>query len=225
MTLVENLRKYVGEQVPPEVHSQTWELERQKFLENMQVSVQECICVGTWGSGWGASVALGGACRAQPSGEKVVPEAAWRPYRGAASLRPQHLQEDRDGLHATVELLQVRVQSLTHILALQEEELTRKVWPDPQIPHPRPHPTPTVPHPPPCGWEGSMCPRTCLDLFLPVNSSCCSSCCPGKTEEKQRCHLLPLLPQEPTLSSRSFSLRFNLQIRWSLSLPGSASPC
>ncbi|KAL4676467.1 hypothetical protein H8959_010612 [Pygathrix nigripes] len=74
--LVENLRKYVGEQVPPEVHSQTWELERQKFLENMQ-----------------------------------------------------HLQEDRDGLHATVELLQVRVQSLTHILALQEEELTRKVQP------------------------------------------------------------------------------------------------
>ncbi|XP_033075482.1 coiled-coil alpha-helical rod protein 1 isoform X6 [Trachypithecus francoisi] len=76
VTLVENLRKYVGEQVPPEVHSQTWELERQKFLENMQ-----------------------------------------------------HLQEDRDGLHATVELLQVRVQSLTHILALQEEELTRKVQP------------------------------------------------------------------------------------------------
>ncbi|XP_065400287.1 coiled-coil alpha-helical rod protein 1 isoform X13 [Macaca fascicularis] len=76
VTLVENLRKYVGEQVPPEVHSQTWELERQKFLENMQ-----------------------------------------------------HLQEDRDGLHATAELLQVRVQSLTHILALQEEELTRKVQP------------------------------------------------------------------------------------------------
>uniref|UniRef100_A0A2K5YCT9 Coiled-coil alpha-helical rod protein 1 n=1 Tax=Mandrillus leucophaeus TaxID=9568 RepID=A0A2K5YCT9_MANLE len=76
VTLVENLRKYVGEQVPPEVHSQTWELERQKFLENMH-----------------------------------------------------HLQEDRDGLHATAELLQVRVQSLTHILALQEEELTRKVQP------------------------------------------------------------------------------------------------
>ncbi|XP_054541402.1 coiled-coil alpha-helical rod protein 1 isoform X20 [Pan troglodytes] len=74
VTLVENLRKYVGEQVPSEVHSQTWELERQKLLETMQ-----------------------------------------------------HLQEDRDSLHATVELLQVRVQSLTHILALQEEELTRKV--------------------------------------------------------------------------------------------------
>ncbi|XP_054185807.1 coiled-coil alpha-helical rod protein 1 isoform X4 [Homo sapiens] len=41
----------------------------------------------------------------------------------------QHLQEDRDSLHATAELLQVRVQSLTHILALQEEELTRKVQP------------------------------------------------------------------------------------------------
>ncbi|XP_035153374.3 coiled-coil alpha-helical rod protein 1 isoform X2 [Callithrix jacchus] len=76
VTLVENLRKYVGEQVPPEVHSQTWELERQKLLETMQ-----------------------------------------------------HLQEDRDGLHATAELLQVRVQSLTHILTLQEEELTRKVQP------------------------------------------------------------------------------------------------
>uniref|UniRef100_A0A2K6TVW5 Coiled-coil alpha-helical rod protein 1 n=1 Tax=Saimiri boliviensis boliviensis TaxID=39432 RepID=A0A2K6TVW5_SAIBB len=76
VTLVENLRKYVGEQVPPEVHSQTWEPERQKLLETVQ-----------------------------------------------------HLQEDRDGLHATAELLQVRVQSLTQILALQEEELTRKVQP------------------------------------------------------------------------------------------------
>uniref|UniRef100_A0A0G2JJ47 Coiled-coil alpha-helical rod protein 1 n=1 Tax=Homo sapiens TaxID=9606 RepID=A0A0G2JJ47_HUMAN len=76
VTLVENLRKYVGEQVPSEVHSQTWELERQKLLDTMQ-----------------------------------------------------HLQEDRDSLHATAELLQVRVQSLTHILALQEEELTRKVQP------------------------------------------------------------------------------------------------
>uniref|UniRef100_A0A2I3GXS8 Coiled-coil alpha-helical rod protein 1 n=1 Tax=Nomascus leucogenys TaxID=61853 RepID=A0A2I3GXS8_NOMLE len=76
MTLVENLRKYVGAQVPSEVHSQIWELERQKLLETTQ-----------------------------------------------------HLQEDRDSLHATAELLQVRVQSLTHILALQEEELTRKVQP------------------------------------------------------------------------------------------------
>nr|XP_055118831.1 coiled-coil alpha-helical rod protein 1 isoform X2 [Symphalangus syndactylus] len=76
VTLVENLRKYVGEQVPSEVHSQTWELERQKLLETTQ-----------------------------------------------------HLQEDRDSLHATTELLQVRVQSLTYILALQEVELTRKVQP------------------------------------------------------------------------------------------------
>nr|XP_054346293.1 coiled-coil alpha-helical rod protein 1 isoform X8 [Pongo pygmaeus] len=76
VTLVENLRKYVGEQVPSEVHSQTWELEQQKLLETMQ-----------------------------------------------------HLQEDRDSLHATAELLQVRVQSLTHILTLQEEELARKVQP------------------------------------------------------------------------------------------------
>lgn len=41
----------------------------------------------------------------------------------------QHLKEDRTNLQATVELLQVRVQSLTHMLALQEEELTRKVGP------------------------------------------------------------------------------------------------
>ncbi|XP_044113020.1 coiled-coil alpha-helical rod protein 1 isoform X5 [Neovison vison] len=76
VTLVENLRRYVGEQVPPEVHRQTWELERQDLLETVQ-----------------------------------------------------HLQEDRDGLHTTAELLQVRVQSLMHILTIQEEELSRKVQP------------------------------------------------------------------------------------------------
>ncbi|XP_037007336.2 coiled-coil alpha-helical rod protein 1 isoform X3 [Artibeus jamaicensis] len=76
VTLVENLRRYVGEQVPPEVHSQMWESERQDLLETVQ-----------------------------------------------------HLQEDRDSLHSTVELLKVRVQSLTHILSMQEEELARKVQP------------------------------------------------------------------------------------------------
>ncbi|XP_062952399.1 coiled-coil alpha-helical rod protein 1 isoform X1 [Cynocephalus volans] len=76
VTLAENLRKYVGEQVPPEEQSQAWELERQELLETVQ-----------------------------------------------------RLQEDRDGLHNTAELLQVRVQSLMHILTLQEEELTRKVQP------------------------------------------------------------------------------------------------
>ena len=40
MTLAENLRRYVGEQVPPEVHSQTWESERQELLETVQV--REC---------------------------------------------------------------------------------------------------------------------------------------------------------------------------------------
>ncbi|XP_052018992.1 coiled-coil alpha-helical rod protein 1 isoform X5 [Apodemus sylvaticus] len=74
VTLVESLRKYVGEQVPPEVPSQTWELERKELLDTLQ-----------------------------------------------------HLKEERADLQATVELLQVRVQSLTHMLALQEEELTRKV--------------------------------------------------------------------------------------------------
>lgn len=83
VTLVENLRRYVGEQVPPEVQSQTWESERQELLETVQ-----------------------------------------------------HLQEDRDGLHTTVELLQVRVQSLMHILAMQEEELARKEPTLPPFLHP-----------------------------------------------------------------------------------------
>ncbi|XP_029387497.1 coiled-coil alpha-helical rod protein 1 isoform X2 [Mus pahari] len=76
VTLVESLRKYVGEQVPPEVPSQEWELERKELLDTLK-----------------------------------------------------HLKEDRANLQATVELLQVRVQSLTHMLALQEEELTRKIQP------------------------------------------------------------------------------------------------
>ncbi|XP_023479953.2 coiled-coil alpha-helical rod protein 1 isoform X6 [Equus caballus] len=76
VNLVENLRRYVGEQVAPEVQSRTWESERQELLETVQ-----------------------------------------------------HLQEDRDGLHTTAELLQVRVQSLMHILSMQEEELARKVQP------------------------------------------------------------------------------------------------
>ncbi|XP_034380743.1 coiled-coil alpha-helical rod protein 1 isoform X4 [Arvicanthis niloticus] len=76
VTLVESLRKYVGEQAPPEAPSQAWELERKKLLDTLK-----------------------------------------------------HLKEDRADLQATVELLQVRVQSLTHMLALQEEELTRKIQP------------------------------------------------------------------------------------------------
>ncbi|CAH6790135.1 Cchcr1 [Phodopus roborovskii] len=74
--LVESLRKYVGEQVPPEVHKQAWEPERKELLDTVQC-----------------------------------------------------LKEDRADLQATIELLQVRVQSLTHMLALQEEELTRKILP------------------------------------------------------------------------------------------------
>lgn len=76
VALVESLRKYVGEEVPPEVHCQTWEPERKELLDALQ-----------------------------------------------------HLREDRADLQATVELLQVRVQSLSHMLALQEEELTRKIQP------------------------------------------------------------------------------------------------
>ncbi|XP_005087687.2 coiled-coil alpha-helical rod protein 1 isoform X3 [Mesocricetus auratus] len=76
VTLVDSLRKYVGEQVPPEVHRQAWEPERKELLDTVQCLTQE-----------------------------------------------------RADLQATVELLQVRVQSLTHMLALQEEELTRKIQP------------------------------------------------------------------------------------------------
>ncbi|XP_028642318.1 coiled-coil alpha-helical rod protein 1 isoform X2 [Grammomys surdaster] len=76
VTLVESLRKYVGEQVPPGVPNQAWELERKELLDTLK-----------------------------------------------------HLKEDRADLEVTVELLQVRVQSLTHMLALQEEELTRKIQP------------------------------------------------------------------------------------------------
>lgn len=122
----------------------------------------------------------------------------------------QHLQEDRDGLHTTAELLQVRVQSLTHILSMQEEELARKVGP---FPGPL--------------WVGGvgllpdpaeLCPRPqhlfllCLLLF-------------GQDREKPRCYPLPLLPQKPTLSHLPTLCRFNLQIPWSLSSPGSASHC
>nr|XP_020829808.1 LOW QUALITY PROTEIN: coiled-coil alpha-helical rod protein 1 [Phascolarctos cinereus] len=76
VALVEQLRRYVGDQIPPENKNQTWEQERKQLLEKIQ-----------------------------------------------------HLQEDRDALCATLELLQVRVQSLQDILALQEEELGRKVQP------------------------------------------------------------------------------------------------
>lgn len=37
VTLVESLRKYVGEQVPPEVPSQAWQLERNELLDNLKV--------------------------------------------------------------------------------------------------------------------------------------------------------------------------------------------
>ncbi|XP_053458650.1 coiled-coil alpha-helical rod protein 1 isoform X2 [Nycticebus coucang] len=100
VTLVENLRKYVGEQVPTNGHSQVWEPERQELLKTVQ-----------------------------SPGRKAVPEAGMEALQRGCFPHAQHLQEDRDGLHSTAELLQVRVQSLTHILALQEEELTRKLQP------------------------------------------------------------------------------------------------
>ncbi|XP_044532794.1 coiled-coil alpha-helical rod protein 1 isoform X1 [Gracilinanus agilis] len=76
MALVEQLRRYIGDQFPSESKNLMWEQERKQLLETVQ-----------------------------------------------------HLQEDRDTLCATLELLQVRVQSLQDILALQEEELGQKVQP------------------------------------------------------------------------------------------------
>uniref|UniRef100_F7FDU9 Coiled-coil alpha-helical rod protein 1 n=1 Tax=Monodelphis domestica TaxID=13616 RepID=F7FDU9_MONDO len=76
MALVEQLRRYIGDQFPSENKNLIWEQERKQLLETVQ-----------------------------------------------------HLQEDRDTLCATLELLQVRVQSLQDILALQEEELGQKVQP------------------------------------------------------------------------------------------------
>ena len=51
--MVENLRRYVGEQVPPEAHSQMWESERQDLVETVQVRVwgQDGTGVG-WDGGW-----------------------------------------------------------------------------------------------------------------------------------------------------------------------------
>lgn len=37
MTLVENLRTYVGEQVPPEAPSQAWKLEQKELLDTCKV--------------------------------------------------------------------------------------------------------------------------------------------------------------------------------------------
>ena len=77
MALVENLRRYVGEQVPPEAHSQMWESERQDLVETVQVRV--------WGQdgtgvGWdGGPQGLEGCPR-----EKGHREATVRPVPPAA---------------------------------------------------------------------------------------------------------------------------------------------
>lgn len=118
MTLVENLRRYVGEQVPPEVHSQTWESERLELLETVQVRMPVHLC---------------SRCGWPRPGRACPRREGCRPALSSLSCW-QHLQEDRDGLHGTAELLRVRVQSLTHILSMQEEELARKVGPSPVPP-------------------------------------------------------------------------------------------
>lgn len=82
-----------------------------------------------WGLGLGWE-GLGPGRGVAPAEEcpREVMEGANRPIS-----HRQHLQEDRDGLHGTVELLQVRVRSLTHILSMQEQELARKVGPAPPL--------------------------------------------------------------------------------------------
>lgn len=100
---------------------------------------------------------------------------------------PQHLQEDRDGLHTTAELLQVRVQSLMHILSMQEEELARKVGPCPR---------PRFPQHLSVGGRGCCAARTCRDLsFLEGVFSLCLLLL-GQ-DRRNRKHLLPLLPRSP----------------------------
>lgn len=59
VTLVENLRKYVGEQVPPEARSQVWEPERQELLDAVQVGEsRRAAAAGLWGIGAGHGVVL-----------------------------------------------------------------------------------------------------------------------------------------------------------------------
>lgn len=218
MTLVENLRRYVGEQVPPEVHSQTWESERQELLETVQVREYR---VHLGGAGGGV-----GLLRDQILGEGWPGEKAVL-MRGSgrmllADLVPgghccpfvshlQHLREDRDGLHTTAELLQVRVQSLVHILAIQEEELTRQVGPCP---------------------SGSLWVRAVgllpdpAGIVLSGNSaSCCGSYCLGRTERKSQKTPASSAPPGAHTSTCPPPRRFSLQIPWSPSSAGSASPC
>lgn len=94
----------------------------------------------------------------------------------------QHLQEDRDGLHTTAELLQVRVQSLTHILSMQEEELARKVGP---FPGPL--------------WVGGvgLLPTLLSSVPAPSTSFCCVSCCLGRTEKNQDATPFLCSPRSP----------------------------
>lgn len=98
-----------------------------------------------------------------------------------SALRPapwQHLEEDRDGLHTTAELLQVRVQSLTYILSVQEEELARKVGPSP-----------------PCG-------RALLRAPLPAHTPLLSVApVTWAAQRETKMQLPPLLPRSHTTAS------------------------
>lgn len=156
-------------------------------------------------------------------GQKAVPTtgSGWMPLadlhgaprRLLLSLvsHPQHLREDRDSLRTTAELLQVRVQSLVHILTIQEEELTRQVGPCP---------------------SGSLWVRAVgmlpdpAGILLSGNSaSCCGSYCLGRTERKSQKTPASSAPPGAHTSTCPPPRRFSLQIPWSPSSAGSASPC
>lgn len=100
------------------------------------------------------------------------PEGHWETWQEVAVLSlslprrcPKHLREDRAGLHTTTELLQVRVQSLTHILCMQEEELARRVGPWPR---------PLTPGCPLCMGGVGVPLLEPARVFLPLNASSCS---------------------------------------------------
>lgn len=190
VTLVENLRRYVGEQVPPEVHSQTWESERQELLETMQV--RKCR-VHVWGVGVGREAGILG--EGWPLGRAASPEGANRPLSCW-----QHLQEDRAGLHTTAGLLEVRVQSLTHILSLQEQELARKVG------------------------RASLCGRGRGGGGLSFPELAAAPAAWAALRETEVAASFLCSPRSPHCPP-PLPRRFRLQIPWSLSSPGSASPC
>lgn len=167
------------------------------------------------GEGW--ALERSSVLKREGSGVKgcTVLEALQRWWLCSLPLPLQHLQEARDGLHTTVELLQVRVQSLLHILTMQEEELARKVGP---------HSGPLTPRCFPVGRRGWCAARTCQHLPLRGYLFWLWLLLLGQDRKKT-----PPLSSAPPGAHTTAPLlppcRFNLQIPWSWNSPGSARPC